>query len=184
MTLLMAATGFGGMFSIFSYIAATATVYTGLSIIWVPIIMTLFGLGMNVGNLVGSRLADRSLMGAIGGVLAYNIVIMTSFGLFASYPAALCLLTFMLGASFAAAPAVQIRLMDVAREGQTLAAASMHSGFNIANALGAWLGGRAIADGFGYPATGYVGALLSLFGLGVFAISWGLEQRTRRLKAA
>ena len=67
--------------------------------------------------------------------------------------------------------------MDVARDGQTLAAASMHSAFNIANALGAWLGGRVIANGFGYPATGYVGALLSALGLCVFAISWGLERK-------
>jgi MFS transporter, DHA1 family, inner membrane transport protein len=184
LTLLMAATGFGGMFSIFSYIAATATVYTGLSVVWVPVILTLFGLGMNVGNVAGSRLADRSLMGTIGGVLVYNIVVMTGFGLFASSPLLLCLATFLLGASFAAAPAVQTRLMDVAREGQTLAAASMHSAFNIANALGAWLGGRAIADGFGYPATGYVGAALSGLGLAVFAVSYGLERKTLAKRAA
>ena len=67
--------------------------------------------------------------------------------------------------------------MDVAREGQTFAAASMHSAFNIANALGAWLGGRVIAQGFGYPATGYVGAMLSAFGLCVFAVSYALERR-------
>ena len=184
LTLLIAATGFGGMFSILSYIAATATVYTGLAVVWVPVILTLFGLGMNVGNLVGSRLADRSLMGTIGGVLVYNVVVMTGFGLFASSPLLLCLATFLLGASFAAAPAVQTRLMDVAREGQTLAAASMHSAFNIANALGAWLGGRAIADGFGYPATGYVGAALSVFGLAVFAVSYGLERKTLAKRTA
>jgi DHA1 family inner membrane transport protein len=183
LTLLIAATGFGGMFSIFSYIAATATVYTGLSVVWVPVILTLFGVGMNVGNLAGSRLADRSLMGTIGGVLVYNVVVMTAFGLFASSPVMLCLATFLLGLSFAAAPAVQTRLMDVAREGQTLAAASMHSAFNIANALGAWLGGRVIADGFGYPATGYVGAALSAFGLLVFAVSYRLERQTRRAVA-
>ena len=32
---------------------------------------------MNAGNLIGSRLADRSLMGTIGGMLAFNIVVMT-----------------------------------------------------------------------------------------------------------
>jgi DHA1 family inner membrane transport protein len=180
LTLLMAATGFGGMFSIFSYIAATATHYAGMSIAWVPVIMTLFGVGMNLGNLVGSRLADWSLMGTIGGVLVYNVVVMTGFGLTAQSPAALCLATLLLGASFAAAPAVQSRLMDVARDGQTMAAASMHSAFNIANALGAWLGGRAIAYGFGYPATGYVGAALSAIGLVVFSISYGLERRGAR----
>jgi DHA1 family inner membrane transport protein len=179
LTLALVASGFGGMFSIFSYIAATATDYAKLSVGYVPLIMVLFGLGMNVGNLVGSRLADRSLMGTIGGMMVFNIVTMTAFGLFAQAPVALSILTFLLGTGFAAAPAIQTRLMDVAREGQTLAAATMHSAFNIANALGAWLGGRAIAEGFGYGATGYVGAVLSLIGLCVFAVSYLLETRGR-----
>jgi DHA1 family inner membrane transport protein len=178
LTLLMAATGFGGMFSILSYIAATATDYAHMPVAMVPVVLMLFGLGMNAGNLMGSRLADVSLMGTIGGMMAVNIAVMTGFGLTASSPLALCIATFLLGTGFAAAPSVQSRLMDVAREGQTMAAASMHSAFNIANALGAWLGGRVIAHGLGYPATGYVGALLSMFGLCVFAISYGMEQRS------
>lgn len=177
LTLLLAATGFGGMFSIFSYIAATATEYAGLSVAMVPVIMVLFGLGMNAGNLIGSRLADKSLMGTIGGMLVFNILVMTGFGLTAHLPWALCLTIFLLGCTFAAGPAVQTRLMDVARDGQTLAAASMHSAFNIANGLGAWLGGWVIAAGFGYPATGYVGAAMSVFGLGVFGVSLWLERR-------
>jgi DHA1 family inner membrane transport protein len=179
LTLLMAAAGFGGMFSIFSYIAATAIAYTKLPIAMVPIIMLLFGLGMNTGNLVGSRLADRSLMGSIGGTLIFNIVVMTGFGLFAYSPVALCLSAFLLGCGFAAAPAVQTRLMDVAQGGQTMAAASLHSAFNVANALGAWLGGRVIESGLGYPATGYVGATLSIIGLGVFAVSHWIDARCR-----
>ena len=69
--------------------------------------------------------------------------------------------------------------MDVAREGQILAIASMHSAFNIANALGAWLGGLVIAEDFGYSATGYAGAALSVVGLAVFGVSWGLEAKAR-----
>ena len=179
LTLLLAASGFGGMFSIFSYIAATATDYAHMPVFMVPVILILFGLGMNAGNLIGSKLADRSLMGTIGGMLVFNVVVMTVFGLTAHWQAALCVMTFLLGNGFAAAPAVQSRLMDVAREGQTLAAASMHSAFNIANALGAWLGGRAIADGYGYPATGYVGAALSLFGLAVFALLLRMDKAAK-----
>ena len=177
LTLLMAASGFGGMFSIFTYIVPTATDYAHMPLTMAPVLMILFGLGMNAGNLVGSRLADLSLMGAIGGMLALNVVVMTGFGLTASSPVALCAFTFLLGTGFAAAPAVQTRLMDVAREGQTLAAASMHSAFNIANALGAWLGGLVISHGYGYPATGYVGAILSALGLCVFAVSLARERR-------
>jgi DHA1 family inner membrane transport protein len=176
LTLLLAASGFGGMFAIFSYIAATATVYAHMPLVMVPVILILFGLGMNCGNLLGSKLADKSLMGTIGGMMVFNVVVMTAFGLTAHWPAALCAMTFLLGNGFAAAPAVQSRLMDVAREGQTLAAASMHSAFNIANAIGAWAGGRVIAEGYGYPATGYVGALMSLFGLCVFAVLLRLDR--------
>lgn len=176
-TLAMAACGFGGMFSIVSYIAATATEYAHLPVTMVAVLMVLFGVGMNAGNVVGSRLADRSLMGTIGGMWIFNIVTMTAFGLFANQPVALCVTTVLAGASFAAAPAIQSRLMDVAREGQALAAASLHSAFNIANAAGAWLGGRVIELGFGYPATGYVGAALSALGLVAFAVSVGLDRR-------
>jgi DHA1 family inner membrane transport protein len=50
----------------------------------------------------------------------------------------------------AGVPALQARLMDVAEDAQTLAAALNHSAFNIANALGAWLGGSVIALGLGW----------------------------------
>jgi DHA1 family inner membrane transport protein len=117
-------------------------------------------------------------MGTIGGMLIFNIVVMTLFSLTAAHPVMLCLSTFLIGCTFAAGPAIQTRLMDVAADGQTLAAASMHSAFNVANALGAWLGGLVIAYGYGFAATGYVGVVLSLIGLFVFAASFLLERRS------
>ena len=180
LTLTLAATGFGGMFSIFSYIAGTATEVANMPAGMVPVIMALFGVGMNVGNVVGSKLADIALMGTIGGMLIFNIVVMTLFSVTAASPWMLCLCTFLIGCTFAAGPAIQTRLMDVAADGQTLAAASMHSAFNIANALGAWLGGLVITLGYGYAATGYVGAALSLIGLLVFGASVALERRSTR----
>ena len=44
---------------------------------------------------------------------------------------------------------LQLRLMQVAGSAQTLGAASNHAALNLANALGAWLGGMAIAAGWG-----------------------------------
>jgi MFS transporter, DHA1 family, inner membrane transport protein len=178
LTLTLAATGFGGMFAIFSYIASTATEVAHMPVGMIPVIMVLFGIGMNVGNIVGSKLADIALMGTIGGMLVFNIVVMTLFSLTAASPWMLCISVFLIGCTFAAGPAIQTRLMDVAADGQTLAAASMHSAFNIANALGAWLGGLVIAFGYGYAATGYVGAFLSFIGLFVFAASVVLERRS------
>ncbi len=178
LSLAVAAVGFGGMFSIFSYIAKTTTDTAGLPASMVAIVLALFGIGMNVGNVVGSRMADYSLKGTIGGMLAFNVVLMSVFSLTAHDPVMLCICVFLTGCGFAACPAVQTRLMDVAADAQTLAAASNHSAFNIANALGAWLGGLVITWGYGYGATGFVGAALSALGLAVFLVSVLIEKRS------
>lgn len=175
LTLALCATGFGGMFAIFSYIASTVTEVTMLSAGMVSVVLVLFGAGMNVGNLVGSKLADSFLMGTIFSMLVMNTIVMTAFAMGAGNMWILCATVFLIGCGFAAGPAIQTRLMDVAADGQTLAAASMHSAFNVANAIGAWLGGLVITWGYGYAATGYVGAGLSVIGLLVFGASAWLE---------
>jgi DHA1 family inner membrane transport protein len=90
----------------------------------------------------------------------------------------------LIGTGFAAVPALQTRLMDVGREAQTLAAALNHSALNIANAVGAWLGGAVISAGYGWASTGWVGALLALAGLAVFAVSVALDRKQRSARAA
>jgi MFS transporter, DHA1 family, inner membrane transport protein len=177
LTLGIAAIGFGGMFAVFSYIASTTTETAGLPTSQVAFVLALFGIGMNVGNIVGSRLADISLKGTIGGSMAFYTVVMLVFATFAHIPVMLYITVFLVGCGFACGPALQTRLMDVAADAQTLAAPSNHSAFNIANALGAALGGLVISWGWGFAATGYVGALLSLLGLGVFLISAALEKK-------
>lgn len=180
LTLAVAAVGFGGMFAIFSYIAKTTTDTAGLPVGMIAVVLALFGIGMNVGNVLGSRMADYSLNGTIGGMLAFNVVLMAIFSLTAHDPVMLCICVFLTGCGFAACPAVQTRLMDVAADAQTLAAASNHSAFNIANALGAWLGGVVIAAGYGYGSTGFVGSAFSAVGLVIFLISVMIERRSAR----
>ncbi|WP_371823142.1 MULTISPECIES: MFS transporter [Microvirga] len=179
-TLGIGAVGFGGLFSVFSYIASTATEVAGMPDNAVPVMMALFGSGMIVGNLVGAWFADRNLMATIGGVLASSAVVMTVLWLTAENPYLLSACVFLVGCSVAIGPALQTRLMDVAADAQTLAAALNHSAFNIANALGAWLGGLAIAAGYGFASTGWVGAVLAMAGLGVFGLSLISDQRSVR----
>ena len=77
----------------------------------------------------------------------------------------------LIGTMVALGPALQIRLMDVAGDAQTVAAALNPSAFNLANALGAWLGGLTIAAGWGWTSTAWVGALLALGGLALPTLS-------------
>jgi DHA1 family inner membrane transport protein len=177
-TLGIGAVGFGGLFSVFSYIASTATEVAGMPESAVPIMMALFGSGMIVGNLVGGWFADKNLMATIGGTLVGSVVVMTLLWLTAENPIMLSACVFLVGCSVAIGPALQTRLMDVAADAQTLAAALNHSAFNVANALGAWLGGLSIAAGYGFASTGWVGAALAVAGLVVFGLSLASDQRS------
>jgi DHA1 family inner membrane transport protein len=74
---------------------------------------------------------------------------------------------------------LQLRLMDVAGDAQTLGAAMNHASLNIANALGAWLGGVVIAAGWGLRAPALVGLALSLAGVAILLVSARLHVRDR-----
>jgi len=63
---------------------------------------------------------------------------------------------------------MQTRLMEVADDAQTLAASLNHSAFNLANAIGAALGGLLIGGGYGYASVGWCGAALSIIGLAIY----------------
>ena len=178
LTLGIGAVGFGGLFAVFSYVKPTLIEVAGLSVSRVPLVLAVFGLGMVAGNVVGARLADRHLTRTIGGVLVWAALVLGAFCFTASHAVAATVTIFFIGTTVALAPALQIRLMDVAGDAQTLAAALNHSAFNVANALGAWLGGLAIAGGLGWVSTGWVGALLALGGLAVFAVSVAVARST------
>ncbi|WP_284211709.1 MFS transporter [Methylobacterium brachythecii] len=178
LTLGIGAVGFGGMFSMYTYLASTMLSVTQVSPALIPVALAVFGAGLTVGNLAWAWIADRSgkLMLSAGATLVWSAVVL------ALYPAATASLwtllpvVFLIGSGGGLATILQTRLMDVAEDAQTLAAALNHSAFNVANALGPWLAGLAIAAGFGLPATGWVGVALALGGLAVWAVSLALDR--------
>jgi len=184
LTLATASIGFGGMFSVYSYITPTLTEVTGFSSGQVPMVLALWGIGMIVGNLIGGWLADRALVPAIFYIMIWNAVFLAGFSIFASSGVGTLAVLFLIGCGFALVPALQVRLMNVAGEAQTLAAALNHSAFNISNAVGASLGGLAIAGGLGWASTGWVGTGLAVLGIIFFAISIGVEKRSMSASAA
>jgi DHA1 family inner membrane transport protein len=171
LTLGIGAVGSGGMFAVFSYITPTLVNVSGIRESLVPFVLCVFGTGMIIGNVVGSRLADRALLPTIGGLLVWNATVLGLLVFTAGHAWLAIANVLLIGTGFAVVPGLQTRLMDVAADAQTLAASLNHSAFNIANALGAWTGGLTIAAGYGWTSTGWVGTLFALGGLGVFATS-------------
>ncbi|MCP1912536.1 DHA1 family inner membrane transport protein [Bradyrhizobium elkanii] len=183
LTLGVATIGFGGMFAVYSYITPTLTEVAGVAAAHVPIFLALWGLGMIAGNVAGGWLADRALIPSIFGIIVWNVVFLAGFTPAAKAgPAAAGLALFMIGIGFALVPALQARLMDVARHAQLLAAAMNHSAFNLSNAIGAWMGGMAITVGYGWQSTGLVGSVLAAAGLAMMVMSALLARPTARAR--
>jgi DHA1 family inner membrane transport protein len=164
MTLTIGAIGFGGIFAVYTYLASTLTAVTHAPVHLVPMVFAAFGIGMTAGNIIVPRFADRAVMRTAGVLLLGSAAALAIYPAAAPHLWAVTLDVAAIGFSGALATVLQTRLMDVAGEAQNLAAALNHSAFNLANALGPWLGGMAIAAGFGWTSTGWVGCGLALGG--------------------
>ncbi|MBD9397100.1 MFS transporter [Pseudomonas sp. PDM11] len=168
--------GFAGMFCVFSYMAPTLLEVTRVSPGMIPVAMAVFGVGCILGNMAGGWLFDRLRFKSVAWILLWSALVLlllpaATQSIWTVLPAILAL-----GTIAALSPALQTHLMDVATGAQTLAAASNHAAFNIANALGPWLGGLAISAGFGWTSTGYIGAATAVAGLLVFLWAWQVQK--------
>ncbi|WP_060181186.1 MFS transporter [Streptomyces sp. IMTB 1903] len=175
--------GFGGVFASFTYLAPMMTELAGFSDGAVAWLLVLFGAGLCVGNVLGGRAADRSLMPSLYLILGGLCLVLVVFAFTsrAALPAAVTLAAF--GAiGFATVPPLQARVMQQAAGAPALASAANIAAFNLGNALGAWLGGLAVAHGLGWTSPTWIGAGLAAAGLGTAALSGHLDRRSRRTR--
>ena len=183
LTLAIGAVGFGGLFSVYTYLGSTLIDVTRVSPAVTPFVFAAFGVGMTAGNLFVPRFADRALLPTAGLLLVWSAAVLGLYWFAAHNVWTIVLDVMAIGFGGSLATVLQTRLMDVAGEAQGLAASLNHSAFNVANALGPWLGGMAIAAGWGWTSTGLVGCLLALGGLAIWGVSVRLEPRVRRVLA-
>lgn len=179
LSVIMGIVGFGGMFAVYTYITWTMTEVAGMPEHWTWAVLMIYGIGMTIGNAVGGALADRNTEYSIVSALlclvatslifffgAHNLwVAATAFGFLAFFGSVLI-------------PSLQLRLMIVAGDAQTLASALNQSALNIANATGAALGGLVVGAGFDYNATSLVGAVLATGGIVVWFITQVTAKRS------
>lgn len=171
LTLAVGAIGFGGVFSVYTYLASTLTLVTAIPAHMVPSVFAAFGIGMTAGNIIVPYFAERAVMRAAGLLLLGSALTLAFYSTAATHFWSVTLDVTAIGFCGALATVLQTRLMDVAGDAQSLAAALNHSAFNVANALGPWLGGLAIAAGFGWTSTGWVGCALALTGFAAWIVA-------------
>jgi DHA1 family inner membrane transport protein len=180
--LLMTVLGFGGMFTVHTYIQPLLTQVTGFADAAVSPILLVFGVGMIIGNLLGGRFADRRLSGALLGTLAALAAVMGAMTFVLQSPWLMVAFVGLLGAAaFATVSPLQLWVLQKADGAQSLASSLNIGAFNLGNALGAWLGGAVISQGLGLAALPWVAALVPTTAFVVALWALGLERRRQRL---
>jgi DHA1 family inner membrane transport protein len=113
------------------------------------------------------------------GAFALMAALFALFSVTSLHPVAAIATVFALGLGLLLPTGLQMRLMDVSADAQSLGAALNHSAFNAANALGAWLGGAVLAAGLGLTAPMFVAVGLTLAGMAIFTLALALERHDR-----
>ncbi|MEU7425354.1 MFS transporter [Streptomyces sp. NPDC048362] len=170
--------GFGALFAAYSYVTPMLTDSAGFAEADVTVLLALFGVGATAGNLLGGRLADHSLRGTLFGGLAALVVVLGLFPLLmrAEWSAAVAVALLGMAAFITGSP-LQLMVMEKAAAAPSLASSANQAAFNLANAGGAWIGGLALAAGFGATSPALAGAALAVLGVGVAAVAYAVDRR-------
>ena len=184
LAIALTAVGNVGVVTVFTYIAPLLTDVSGFPAAAVPVLLLVYGAGAVAGTVLGGRLADRSLLPSLAGLLAALAAVLVLFWLVGGVPTAAAVLTFAVGAlAFAIIPGMQTRVVAAATTAPTLAVAVNASGFQLAAAFAGWLGGRVVA-GPGVHAVPLVGAVLTVAGLVIALHALRRERRAAPADAA
>ncbi|GAA2150689.1 MFS transporter [Kitasatospora kazusensis] len=165
-SLAISVLAFGGVIGGFTYIAFTLTEVSGFATATVPWLLVLFGAGTFVGNYFGGKAADRALNKSLIVIMTLLTGVLALFALTAQNKVMAVVSLLLMGAvGLATAPGLMVRIMKHAQDAPTMASGANIAAFNVGNAIGAWLGGLALAAGAGYVSPLWVGAGVTAAGV-------------------
>ena len=173
LTLLVGAIGFGGLFAVYSYLSAAMLATTQPPSWAVAALLSAFGVGGTLGSILSARLSIR--LGNMGAALVLMLFMALTQALASAAVGDWVLMigsSFLLGLGSGMVVPLQTRLMEVAGEAQSMAAAMNHAAFNAANALGPWVAGMALAAGWGWRSSGVVAVGLTFAGILALGLAW------------
>ncbi len=170
-----------GIYCWYSYIDPQLTLVAGFPQADLSWLMVLAGFGMFAGNLIAGKLSDRYKPSWIAAwVQASAIPVLLLFFFLASFKiAAVVLMVLGTAALFGSGSPLQSSIVGYSRGGELLGGACIQIAYNAGNAIAAWVGGKVIAQGYGYTAPAIVGIPIVLIGcILLFILYWRYERNT------
>ncbi|MEB6541681.1 MFS transporter [Serratia plymuthica] len=179
LALIVTAVGFSGLLASFAYISPMMTEVAGFAPTNLAWILSIYGVGLVVGNIVAAKFADRALVPTILTLLFLLALILALFTYTLHIKSLAIISVFLLGAiGFGTIPPLQMYVMETASGAPTLASAANISAFNLGASGGVWLGGVAIDAGYGFVSPNWVGAITT--GIGLLIAVYALRKKRGR----
>lgn len=165
----VAALGVASIFAVYTFVGPFVTDGALLGERWIPVALGIFGIGMTAGNVLGGWLADRHPTRGLVAGFGSALVALALLAIGGRNAVVLMAGLFAVGATMMVAiPTIQVRLTQAAPDAPTLMGAMNLAALNVANAIGAWAGGQAIAHRPGLLSAVWAGFALTLAGLVLF----------------
>ncbi|OAM53399.1 arabinose transporter permease [Methylovorus sp. MM2] len=165
LALAITAIGFGGVFTLFTYITPILEDESGLAPHMVSLVLVAMGIAATIGLNIGGKLADMKLLPTIVGSLFGMAILSVLFAWAMPYTIPALAIAFIWGlVSFAVGPGLQTNAMESAGDAPLMASTVNQSAFNLGNAGGAFLGGAVIHFGFGLPNVAIASAIVAILG--------------------
>ncbi|CAI2494324.1 MFS transporter [Serratia plymuthica] len=176
LALVVTAIGFSGLLASFAYISPMMTEVAGFAPENLAWILSIYGVGLVVGNIVAAKFADRALVPTILTLLILLTLVLLLFTYTIHIKPLAIITVFLLGAiGFGTIPPLQMYVMEKATGAPTLASAANISAFNLGASGGVWLGGMAIDAGYGFVSPNWVGAMTT--GIGLLIAIYAVRQK-------
>ena len=184
MSFVMIAAAVAGYFVLFSYLAPLLINVTKVSLSHVPIVLFVAGVGGAIGTFLGGRLGDWKPMPSLVASFALTAIcyVLITVALHDAVFLSVVLFALTIIAWAFVAP-VQTRIFKWASDAPNFISTLTGTAFNVGIAAGAFLGGLALTQGWGYERLPWISAACVLIALFAALVSWSIELRTRTIAA-
>ncbi|MDQ0207217.1 MFS transporter [Alkalicoccobacillus murimartini] len=171
--------GFSGVFTAYTFKEPMLREFAGFEVTGITAALFCFGLGAVIGNFASGRVIPKLLTERLMGALVVLAVILVSFTYLLQFPITAFVACFLFGVgTFGTTPLLNSKIIIAAREAPSLSGTVAASVFNLANAIGAFLGTMILDISASYVIVTFVAAGLITLGIVLTFITHKVEDKS------